>query len=217
MYVSPPAVVPVVAPQRNFTNGPLLALCCLMFILFLIAATIVLALIPIYLPAKNANLNNNSPSYYFLLTPNGTAIPYNGPLTQPALTQIANAIAVQLGFPAGSLVLDSATVTTIQGRRKRRAFGLSRIRRQSGTQQISCVGRFQRNTCRRFGNCVPKVLTFSLSITITINGVSYTITFTVQISTNSFPSPGQTSTSTTTTLTSTSQSTSAATTANLPG
>jgi hypothetical protein len=38
--------------RRGFTQGPILAICCLGIILFLIAATIVLALIPLYIPKK---------------------------------------------------------------------------------------------------------------------------------------------------------------------
>lgn len=37
---------------------PLAAICCLGLLGFLIATTIVLALIPVYLPAKQATLNN---------------------------------------------------------------------------------------------------------------------------------------------------------------
>jgi len=40
--------------RRGFTQGPLLAICCLGIILFLIAASIVLALIPVYIPQKVA-------------------------------------------------------------------------------------------------------------------------------------------------------------------
>jgi hypothetical protein len=39
--------------RQGLANGPLLAICLFTLILFLIAATIVLALIPIYLPTRD--------------------------------------------------------------------------------------------------------------------------------------------------------------------
>jgi len=40
--------------RRGLGGLPILALCCLLFILFLIASTIVLALIPVYIQPKEA-------------------------------------------------------------------------------------------------------------------------------------------------------------------
>jgi hypothetical protein len=69
MYSPPPAVVPVTPARRGFTQGPLLAICCLGIILFLIAATIVLALIPLYIPKKTLTPGGTSSSNSFTLTP----------------------------------------------------------------------------------------------------------------------------------------------------
>lgn len=55
--------------QRSFfyrNIWPLAAICCLGLVAFLIAVTIVLALIPVYLPTKDLTINSNTLNAKFL-------------------------------------------------------------------------------------------------------------------------------------------------------
>ena len=66
MYAQP---VQTVAPATKATRAlPIAAICCLGLIGFLIATTIVLALIPLYLPNKQVTVNNIRTSIYLWLT-----------------------------------------------------------------------------------------------------------------------------------------------------
>jgi hypothetical protein len=64
MYTPPPDAA-IGAPRRTglAASAPVLAICCLLFILFVIAAVIILALIPVYV-ARNNSINVPTYTYY---------------------------------------------------------------------------------------------------------------------------------------------------------
>jgi len=135
MYAPPPAIgVPVVAAPRRgglLGSAPLLAVGCILFLLLLIAATIILSLIAVYTPTHGKNVGT-SPTYFVRITFPGNAST-DGQLSQANLNAIARAIEVKFGLPTGSIVAQSGSLssTTGSGRRKRREHGavVSRTRR----------------------------------------------------------------------------------------
>ncbi|CAF1320790.1 unnamed protein product, partial [Didymodactylos carnosus] len=114
--------------------APLLGICCLALIGLLIAATIVLALIPVYLP-KRHGASSTTP-IFLTATVNQTAGP-NGALPSSNFANIARAIERARGLPAGSVVVQQAVVNSNgNGRKKRNQFALTRVKRQSTTTII---------------------------------------------------------------------------------
>jgi hypothetical protein len=164
MYGPPPAAVVPVAPRRGGISGPLAAMLCLGVILFLIAATIVLALIPVYLPSRNAQQTGTTKTYYFVLSPNQT-LGDDGILSNSAsITSLEQAISSALGLNVNSFVIDGNVViaTVNSGKRRRRGFGLERSER-STQQNLYCHGRFLHKFC---GSCliVQTIITFFAEI-----------------------------------------------------
>ncbi|CAF0965275.1 unnamed protein product [Adineta ricciae] len=147
MYAPPPAVAAGGARRSGLAaSGPLLAVCCLLFILFLIASTIVLALIPVYLATRDGNTITNSPTYLMTLSPtNGTGLTETN-LDSTSLSNIATAAATAANAPSGSFSVNSGTSTVnTAGRRKRRGFGLVRQRRDGF--KLYCPFSFNRLRC----------------------------------------------------------------------
>jgi len=129
MYAPPPMVVPARAGRSGgLASAPILAICCLLFILFLIAATIILALIPVYLQRKNVQTTSTTPFYA-----SGTLDQSAGGDTALDATNrasLARAIEAATGAPAGSgTVTNGAVTSSAAGKRKRRKLGLVRNRR----------------------------------------------------------------------------------------
>jgi len=197
MYVPPPPVVPVTPRRRGIlAGGPILAVCCLGIILFLIASTIVLALIPVYLPTRNTNLGGTTQTFFFLLTPNVT-LGDDGTLSPAAEAAIANAISAQLGFVPSSLQFDgNIVVATKSSKRRRRGFGLTRNERAQNRQQCYGRGRFLRQFCKQ---CVITKFVFTIVVVFFYGGILQVVEFLVTIFLISFPFPATLSSSTTTT------------------
>jgi len=167
MYAPPPvAAVPV---RRRAFNAPLAAICCLGLILFLIAATIVLALIPIYLPRKDVSTDGTTNPFSFTLTPDQT-LGDDGPLSADAQNDLANSISTGAGLPAGSLALDSAVAAT-SSRRRRQDSDLERDKRATN-QKVYCRGRFRHSVC---GLCRIINFLFSFALAIIFGGISQSI------------------------------------------
>jgi len=201
MYAPPPAVVPVV-PQRSGFNAPLAAICCLALVLFLIAATIVLALIPLYIPTKDATAGGNTNTYYFLMTPNQT-LGDDGSLSDDATNTVSDAISEGLGMSAGALEADSATtVSTTSGGRRRRGFGISRVERQGGSSGQNCYhrGRFRRRFC---GLCRIVVTVITIVVSFIYGGIRLYIQFVVYIFTVAINIPATQGSKATTRITTT--------------
>lgn len=99
--------------RAGLAGGPLLAICCLIFVLFLIAATIVLALIPVYLPNKTVSTSNEmnyfiyemfflscgmsilgagSEPYYFTMNPDQPLTGPDGELDDTARTDLGQQV-----------------------------------------------------------------------------------------------------------------------------
>jgi len=137
MY-APPPVARNAAPARGgiLASGPLLAVCCLLFILFLIAATVVLALIPVYVSSKDGPVSSGRAGpYSAVLTPTSTDL-VPGTLTADANTNVGKGMDSALGIPSGTVQVASGTSVAANGRRKRRGFGLTRQRRDIVVIQI---------------------------------------------------------------------------------
>jgi hypothetical protein len=203
MYAPPPAIVPASGRSGLAANGALLAVCCLALILFLIAATIVLALIPVYLPSRSATLTRTTQTYYFVLTPNGT-IGDDGTLSSTDSTTLYNAICASLGFPAGCIKSQgNVLVASSSSKRRRRGFGLTRTERAI-TQKWYFAAQFFQQKC---GTCPITITTFIITITITYGGKTQVVTITVTIFTITITFPVTLSSSTTPTTVSTSSTT----------
>jgi len=189
MYAPPPAVV-APAPRRSglAAGGPLLAICCLLFILFLIASTIVLALIPVYVQ-RDIDPVGNSPRYTAVMTPQGRDDVPEGNFDQNSLNNFNAASDSAVGLNSGAFNADSSTSTQGAGKRKRRGFGLVRERRASGISY--CKFRFNRRRCSICGtrNFLRRVIQYTITIVITILPVGggaatfvlQTVTFLVRI------------------------------------
>jgi glycosyltransferase involved in cell wall biosynthesis len=119
-------VVAPVAPGRSaaFITTPVLAgLCCLGLILFLVASTIVLALIPVYLPAKGHAAGRRSANVNLILTfANGSTVVV-GPLNSNQVAVLQNYLQGQVngnsGLAGSTVSISSATATATRGGRKR--------------------------------------------------------------------------------------------------
>jgi len=191
MYAAPPpppiTTTPVVdaAPRRGGLGAaPLLAICCLAFILLLIASTIVLSLIPIYLPAKGTVGDGLTRAVFFRLTPNMT-LGNDGTLDDNNRIIISRALATQLGFPAASLFLSPIVLVT-SSKRKRRGLVLARSRRQGGTQRGYCSGQFRRDEC---GFCRIRFFRLVIVVVLFIGGQFLVIEFIVEIFLFAIPIP----------------------------
>ncbi|CAF4347242.1 unnamed protein product, partial [Adineta steineri] len=91
MYAPLPAAVVRRNRETGFTaGGPILAICCLGFVIFLIAATIVLALIPVYLSKRSGGSSSSSTPRYTMIMNPGTALP-EGTLNSQSLSNINSA------------------------------------------------------------------------------------------------------------------------------
>jgi len=194
MYAPPPEAAPSPAAQRAMTRGPILAVCCLGIILFLIAATIVLALIPVYLPNRGLQAGGTSSVNSFVLNPtsvssNGKRSASNQPLgndglmSQSTTQNTADGISTGLGFSAGSITPSGqGVVATSNSGRKRRGFGLLRSERQSGTQNCYLMGRFRHDHC---GACIVRVTVIIITILDFIYGnINGQVVFSVTIDIN---------------------------------
>jgi len=205
-------------PRRTglFGAGPILAICCLLFIAFLIAATIVLALIPVYLPHKNATPASNT--FHLALNYPGT-IGNDGSLDSTALNQIARSLERAKNLPTGSFNIPSGTVATTSTR-KRRGYALQRLRRgktSRGVQRIYITVVVDIEVCGppcRRESPFKLILSYeaiTVTLTFTYSGVTVTITVTIIVITDINattpptlgPSTTTVSTSTTTVSTST--------------
>ncbi|CAF1316001.1 unnamed protein product [Adineta steineri] len=188
MYAPPAAA----ANRRSglAASGPLLAICCLGFILFLIAATIVLALIPVYLSTRGSTSSSTTPRYTLSGTPVGNAKrdymgDKEGTLADPSNANIAAAMDSGLGLNSGSTVADgTASMASTTSRRRRRGFGLDRERR-AGIIKLFFPFRFNKHHCDK---CINKgfqesIKTFTIIVTIFFVGDStpYRIKFTCVI------------------------------------
>jgi hypothetical protein len=222
MY-APPRPVPVAAaPARATALGPLLGICCLLIIGFLIAATIVLALIPVYLPREGQPSSQNNAAYPFLGTtpsdlgndgniPAGSLGSFNSP--------IDSAVSAS---PGTTSTQQGAIATGAQSKRKRGVLDLIRSRRgqtEQGLQQGYFLIIFLLLICR--AKCLPlskfldRIASFSFTNTFFYSGLNrVTSWFFKRISAfpSSFNFKGPRNTLSSSTSTSTSSSTSTSTT-----
>ncbi|CAF2672016.1 unnamed protein product [Rotaria sp. Silwood2] len=91
---------------------PLAAIGCLCILLFLLAATIVLALIPVYLPKKDISNLSSTATKYFVLNP-AQSVPAYGTASASACNTIANSISSSISSSSCAFAVSSS------GRRRR--------------------------------------------------------------------------------------------------
>ncbi|CAF0838381.1 unnamed protein product [Adineta steineri] len=180
MYAPLPAAVVRRNRETGFSaSGPILAICCLGFVIFLIAATIVLALIPVYLSKRSGGSSSSSTPRYTMIMNPGTALP-EGTLNSQSLSNINSAMNNALNLQSGSFVSESGTVAT-GGKRKRKREGFEIFRdRRAGTTQLYIVFHFNKQKCDKCGNMgyLQSIPSFPVTVVIFINSVQYTTTFT---------------------------------------
>ncbi|CAF2033946.1 unnamed protein product [Rotaria magnacalcarata] len=132
---SPPLAAPVDKGSKSgsivASTVPLVSICCFCTLLLLLASTIVLALIPIYLKTKDIPNLSTSSTQYITLT-SSTNIPGYGDTSATDCSTISNALSGAVGA-SGAVTPVSCTFASQSGRR-RRAWTISRTRRQSGAR-----------------------------------------------------------------------------------
>ncbi|CAF0862929.1 unnamed protein product [Adineta steineri] len=184
MYAPPPSV----AARRNrgsglAAGGPLLAICCLGFILFLIAATIVLALIPVYLSKRGGGTpSTTTPTY--LLTMNSRTVPLpEGNLDSASLADVGASVDKALNIPSGSTQVTAGAVEATNGKRKRRQSRALRNKRGVDGTTLLCTLLFNKLKCDKCGNLgfLESIKSFVITDSIDIDGVPYTDTFDASI------------------------------------
>jgi len=207
-------VVPLSGAQRGGLAGiPLLAVCCLLFLLFLIAATIVLALIPVYLQAKNVQQGGRSQTFFGRSDFSGATVS-DGSVGSSGLTAIGNGIASSVGASPGAVTVPSATFATTGGtggKRKRRGLAL-RSRRfntaTGGIQFLFFTFFFNFAFCPIRGKCAKPATTIIVtSITFIYQNVVITITLIITVFTSAIAVPPTQAALTTTTASTASTST----------
>ncbi|UJR14941.1 hypothetical protein I4U23_001922 [Adineta vaga] len=211
MYAPPPAAAPGGAARTGLAaSGPILAICCLLFILFLIASTIVLALIPVYLSTRDSTATGKSPSYLLDLdqtdsTTNKkratiTSFDEGQELDSDSRTNTANAVISKLGLSSGAFLVDQCITKYITSR-KRRGFGLLREARAS-SPKLFCKVRFNLARCGRCGatSFLQSISTFVITVsqTLLVSGspVSRRITYLCKLTLSIAGYPSSSSTAT---------------------
>ncbi|CAF3237639.1 unnamed protein product [Rotaria socialis] len=122
--------------SRYMPTIPMLAICCLGLLLLMVAATIILALIPVYVPNKTIDNLVTTSIRYFTLNPLSTITEY-GITTARTCTTISNSLESKVGIPLGSLIPISCTFALQSSDRRRRSWYVhSRLRRQSGSAKL---------------------------------------------------------------------------------
>lgn len=180
MY-APPPVVPAGGASRGglAASGPILAICCLLFILFLIASTIVLALIPVYLSRRDGN-SGRSRNYLLKASPENfggvpvqrrdtyTGFDSNQDLDSDSISSTNNPMAAGLNLASGAISI-SQCKTLRASTRKRRGFGLLReARAPSNNVNLYCLFQFVFAACRRCSS-LTYLLALPKSFEMTVN------------------------------------------------
>jgi hypothetical protein len=148
MYAPPPAIVPAPAGRSGgLATGPILAICCLLFILFLIATTIILALIPVYLPRKDVTTSAASNSPYYIVGNLGQSPGGDTALDAANRARVAQSLDAATGAPAGTTTVQNGALQAVTSGRKRRTLALTRTRRQGVVYTIFLVVVFNVRLC----------------------------------------------------------------------
>ncbi|CAF0915925.1 unnamed protein product [Adineta steineri] len=184
MYAPPPSV----PARRNRGSGlaassPILAICCLGFILFMIAATIVLALIPVYLSKRSGGTpRTTTPTYLLTMNSRTVALP-EGNLDSPSLADVGVSVDKALNLPSGSTQVKQGAVEATNGKRKRRQSRALRNKRGFDGTTVLCTLVFNVLKCNQCGNMgfLESIKSFTVTDEININGVPYTDTFDASI------------------------------------
>ncbi|CAF0911381.1 unnamed protein product [Didymodactylos carnosus] len=187
MYATQIPIAAVPAPRSRNAVWPLLAICCLALVGIVVAAIIILALIPVYLPKRGENINGReSPAIVIEYSiPADSNSVFTGMFPSSNNDPVARQLEKQLGLANGSLTVKSITSVGNVDRRKR--FLLSK--RQIGfTNRLSmdCVQHFP-PTCTSF-ECrdeaqknFQQIVTTIIQISITLilpNGTTITVRLT---------------------------------------
>ncbi|CAF1028808.1 unnamed protein product [Rotaria sordida] len=170
-----------VNPRRKaaYISIPILSICCLLLAVFLIASTVLLSLIPIFLPKKDVSWT--SPTYFLTIDFDGS-LGSDGSLDSAAREAFASKVAEALGLPEGAVIVIRGIVATEASKRKRRGLPLSRFRRgitSLGRQRIHLEYRFDETRCSstcRSPTFVTRLPITTISVEFIYNGVRFVIT-----------------------------------------
>ncbi|UJR24626.1 hypothetical protein I4U23_006000 [Adineta vaga] len=193
MYSPPPSSTGTSRRNIFIANAPILAICGLFFIFFIIAATIVLALIPLYLETKDAPSVGRSPTYYATMEP-GETLP-EGTLDAQSIKNLNDALDTTLNLQKGSVNIITATVAAGSKKRKRRA--LTRKRQRRATTKLFCTFNFNIKVCPRCGRqgFLKTITRITIAVRIWIIDIygilrgPFSVTFTITISYIEIPIP----------------------------
>ncbi|CAF0860702.1 unnamed protein product [Adineta steineri] len=171
--------------------APILAGACILFIMFVIASTIVLALIPTYLTTKS--IAKSSIAYYCTATYDGS-LGSDGDLDATARAAFARSMEHTVHHPTDSISSDLIRAATTSTRRRKRGFALSRLNRGS------VAGGIQRLYIRLNSVGLISVLKGTFTTSFLFNNVQQTptLTYTCSRTPITFPPIISSSTSATT-------------------
>ncbi|CAF1550978.1 unnamed protein product [Rotaria sp. Silwood1] len=146
------------AAGRTGATTTLVTALCIGTILFLAAATIVLSLIPVYLPKKTLSIIPSSNMKYIRLNPSPN-VPPNGQTSSTACYAIATSMNSAFHFPSGTIIPISCTFALPGSRRRRQSRILIRYRRQTDSKlyMVVDINRAKCASCGQLGNLNKKV------------------------------------------------------------
>ncbi|CAF1361917.1 unnamed protein product [Rotaria sordida] len=188
MYANGPPITPDAPRRKDSALGQLLCIGCTIFVLFLVAATIVLALIPLYLPKKTVTPSEYS-QYYYATGDYSGSLGNDGPLSPAARQNITRAMEDKLGLPPDSVDMDSASVASTSSERKRRGYDVARFRRYRPSRRLQRLYMSFRLRRRRCFECSLHFRIFSISYTFEIDGMVFTLVITINIRVIGFTMP----------------------------
>ncbi|CAF1098415.1 unnamed protein product [Rotaria sordida] len=205
--LSSPVSVDKGAEKAGIIGAPITTICCLGVILLIIAGTIILALIPVYLPRKDIPNLPSTATRYITLRPEQYIPPY-GITSYSACSTIARQMAISLGLPAVAINPSSCTFA-ISSSRRRRSQLMSRFRRQTGNSKLYMVADIVYASCAlcRLRTFLSKLIGLRFGATFNYYGTR-AVTFTIEsIRYTSFGGLSSIPTTTTSTTTTTSSTT----------
>ncbi|CAF3277301.1 unnamed protein product [Rotaria sp. Silwood2] len=174
--------------RRGLVGGPLLFICCVLSVLFLVAATIILSLIPVYLPTKVLKLSGFTETCYVLGDYSGS-LGNDHQLDATECQNLAQTLEQKLGLPAGTITIDEAAIATTPRKRKRRGYDPARFRRgetSRGFQRLYIILRLARAKCFQ---CKLRLKPFIIILTVSFGGNTFTQPITINMCTTPFTIP----------------------------
>ncbi|CAF2874950.1 unnamed protein product, partial [Rotaria sp. Silwood2] len=174
--------------RRGFGDGPLLYVCCTLLILFVVAVTIVLLLIPVYLPKEAFPSSEFNETCYVLGDYRGS-LGNDRQLDATECQYLAQTLEQKLGLPAGTITIDEAAIATTPRKRKRRGYDPARFRRgetSRGFQRLYIILRLEIVKCFQ---CKVHLKPFIIILTLSFEGNTFTQPIAINMCTTPFTIP----------------------------